>query len=158
MREKTARILQDDLRKVGIRLDVQLLLPNEVAQRFMNAFDYEAILFGFTTTDVAPDLQSDMWQSSGSFHFWHPRQPRPSRPWEAEMDALASELVRTLDPAERIRTFGRLQQLWAREMPAIPTVVPNILTGWKTRLGNVRPSVLVPHLLWNAEELTAGAP
>lgn len=28
--------------------------------------------------------------------------------------------------------------------------------GWKNRLRNVRPSVLVPHLPWNAEEITVG--
>jgi len=39
-------------------------------------------------------------------------------------------------------------------MPAIPTVAPSILVGWSGRLGNVRPSILAPHLVWNAEELT----
>ncbi len=72
------------------------------------------------------------------------------------MDELTSQLVRTTDAAARIRTFGEIQRIWAREMPAIPIVVPNVLVGWKKRIGNVRPSILVPHLLWNAEELTAG--
>jgi peptide/nickel transport system substrate-binding protein len=156
VREKTAQILQNDLAAAGIRLTVQTLLPNEIAARFLGSFDYEAILFGFTTTDVAPDSQSDMWYSSGSFHLWHPHQKKTSRAWEAEMDTLTAELVRSLDPAARIRTFTRFQRLWVEQMPAIPTVVPNILAGWKTRLGNVRPSVLMPHLMWNAEQLTVG--
>jgi ABC-type transport system substrate-binding protein len=111
---------------------------------------------GFTTTDVAPDSQVDLWYSSGSFHFWNPRQKKASRAWEVELDTLTAELVRSLDPAARIRTFTRMQRLWVEQMPAIPTVVPNVLAGWKNRLGNVRPSVLMPQLMWNAEQLTVG--
>jgi hypothetical protein len=38
-------------------------------------------------------------------------------------------------------------------MPAIPTIAPNILVGWSDKLGNVLPSIMTPHLLWNADQI-----
>jgi ABC-type transport system substrate-binding protein len=70
------------------------------------------------------------------------------------MDTLTSRLLRSLDPSARLQIFTEIQRIWAREMPAIPTVVPNILAGWRKHIGNVRPSILMAHILWNAEELT----
>jgi peptide/nickel transport system substrate-binding protein len=154
VREKAAQVIQDNLSKVGIRTGVQHLLPNEIASRFLNSFEYEAILFGFTPTDVAPDLQTDLWYSSGKIHFWAPNQKKPERPWEAAIDSLVSRLVRSMDPATRKAAFNEVQQIWAEQMPAIPTIAPNILVGWSNKLGNIRPSILAPHLIWNAEEIT----
>jgi peptide/nickel transport system substrate-binding protein len=152
-REKLAQVVQDNLSKVGIRIGIQHLLPNELASRFLDSYDYEAALFGFTPTDVAPDLQTDLWYSSGKIHFWCPNQANPERPWESSMDSLISRFVRSTDPSVRKSTFDQLQELWATQMPAIPTIAPNILVGWSNRLGNVLPSIMSPHILWNADEI-----
>lgn len=100
------------------------------------------------------NLEIDVWYSSGKNHFWHPGQSKPQRPWEAEMDAQISRLVHNLDPAIRKNSFNRVQEIWATEMQAIPTIAPHIITGSSNRVGNLRPSILEPPLLWNAEELT----
>ncbi len=154
IREKAVQVIQDNLSKIGIRTGIQLLLPNEVASRFLGSFEYEAIVFGFTPTDVTPDLQTNLWYSSGNIHFWQPNQKKPERPWEAAIDLQISKLVRSLAPADRKASFNQAQAIWASEMPAIPTIAPNVLTGWSVKLGNVRPSILAPHLIWNAEEIT----
>jgi peptide/nickel transport system substrate-binding protein len=153
VREKLAQVVMDNLAKAGIRVGIQQFLPNELVTRFLDSFEYEAVLFGFTPTDVAPDLQTDLWYSSGKTHFWCPNQEKPQRPWEATMDSLISNLVRTLDPSVRKSTFDQVQDIWAQQMPAIPTIAPNILVGWSRRLGNVRPSIMRPHLIWNIEEI-----
>ncbi len=70
------------------------------------------------------------------------------------MDQLTTMLVRSSQIAARKETFAQIQDIWARELPAIPLVAPNILPGWNNRIGNVRPSIIAPQLLWNAEELT----
>jgi peptide/nickel transport system substrate-binding protein len=153
VREKLSQVIQDNLSKVGIRVAVQQILPNELASRFLRSFEYEAILFAFTPTDVAPDLQTDMWHSSGELHFWCPSQTKPERPWEATMDSLISSLVKRMEPAARKSDFNKLQELWFKEMPAVPTIAPSILVGWSNQLDNVHPSILTPHLLWNADEI-----
>jgi peptide/nickel transport system substrate-binding protein len=153
VREKLAQVVQDNLAKAGIRVGIQQFLPNELVSRFLDSFEYEAVLFGFTPTDVAPDLQTDLWYSSGKTHFWCPNQEKPQRPWEATIDSLIINLVKTLDPSVRKSTFDQVQDIWAKQMPAIPTIAPNILVGWSGKLSNVRPSIMRPHLIWNIEEI-----
>ena len=153
-RERTAEIIRQNLGQAGLRVSIQLLLPNELISRILKSFDYEAILFGATPTDIVPDLQADLWYSSGASHFWYPNQGNPGTTWEAEVDALTTRLVQNLDPAVRLKAFAQMQEIWAKQMPAIPTVAPNIVSGWKNTVGNIRPSILVPYLLWNAAELT----
>ncbi len=156
-RENTAEIIRQSLAQAGIRLEVQLLPPNELIPRIVGSYNYEAVLLGRTPSDIVPDLQADLWYSSSANHFWHPNQSKPGTTWESEIDALTTQMVHSLDAAVRKKACDRVQQIWAQEMPAIPTVAPNILSGWRNTVGNVRPSILVPYLLWNVEELTRRA-
>ncbi len=156
-RERSSEIIRQNLAQVGIRVSIQFLPPAELAGRFLSSSDYEAILFGLTPTDIVPDLQTDLWYSSGRFHFWNPNQSRPGTPWEAEMDSLIGRMVQSMDPEARMKAFRQVQEIWARQMPAIPTIAPNILSGWRNAVGNVRPSIMVPYLLWNTDELTRRA-
>lgn len=153
-RENAAEIIRQNLAQVGIRLNVQLLPVNELVPRFLRTFDYEAILFGNTPSDVVPDLQADLWYSSGVQHFWHPGQAKPYTVWEEEMDTLTTRLLQSLDAMVRITAFFRMQEIWAEQLPAIPTMAPNILSGWRNNLGNIRPSLMPFYLLWNSEEIT----
>jgi peptide/nickel transport system substrate-binding protein len=154
VREKMVEVIKENLAAIGIRATPQPILPNELITRLLESFRYEAILFGFTPTDVVPDLQADFWVTTGKNHFWHPGQPQPLRSWEAEIDGQIGQLVRTLDPEARRRSFERVQELWAEYLPAVPVMAANVLTGWSNRVGNPQPSILAPHLLWNAEGLT----
>jgi peptide/nickel transport system substrate-binding protein len=152
-REKTAQVIKENLARVGIRVEIQPVPVNELITRIVRSFDYEAVLFGFQQTDVVPDLLTDLWYSSGRNHFWFPAQAKPDTSWDSEIDALTSRLLVNMDPAVRKSACARIQEVWAREMPAIPTIAPNVLTAWRQRVENVRPSILAPQLLWNAEEL-----
>ena len=158
IREKVAQVIQANLSKVGIRIGIQHFLPNEIASRFLTSFQYEAVLFGFTPTAVTPDLQTSLWYSSGNIHFWQPNQKKAERPWEATMDALISRMANSTQDAVRKASFNQAQEIWAKQMPAIPIIAPNILAGWSNNLENIRPSILVPHLIWNAEEISKRRP
>jgi peptide/nickel transport system substrate-binding protein len=147
VRENMLQVIKSNLLTVGIRVTSHLVMQNELIVRLLESFDYEAI-------DVVPDLQTDVWYSGGANHFCHPRQIKPQRAWEAELDAQISRLTRTLDPAARRSSFNRVQQIWASEMPAIPTVAADVITGFSNRVGNRRFSILAPHLLFAADELT----
>jgi peptide/nickel transport system substrate-binding protein len=153
-RERTAEIIKQNLAQVGIRINVQLLLPRELGPRIQQSFDYESILHGLSPSDIVPDLLTDLWYSNGLSHFWNPAQSKPGTPWEAQIDSLITQLVQNLDPALRLKAFLQVQEVWANQLPAISTFAPNILTGWRNTVGNTRPAVLPPYLLWNSEELT----
>ncbi len=153
-RERTAQVVRDNLARVGILVNLQAVPMGELRARAFDTFKYEAVLWGFDPQDVIPDPQADLWYSFGSNHFWYPKQPKPATTWEAEIDQVVSRLVKSVDPGLRKQSFARVQEIWASELPAMPLVAPNVLTAWSQRVGNVRPSILGPQILWNVEELT----
>ena len=77
----------------------------------------------------------------------------PTNSWQAEIDRLMVAQVRSTDAMQRKRLYDRVQQLVAENLPIIPLVSPNVLVGAKANLRNFRPAVLLPYVLWNAEEL-----
>jgi len=109
-RERTAEIIRQNLRQAGLQVSIRLLLPNELIARILKSFDYEAILFGPTPTDIVPDLQADLWYSSGASHFWHPHQSKPDTAWEAELDTLTTRLGANTDPAVRLQAFAKCRR------------------------------------------------
>jgi len=69
------------------------------------------------------------------------------------MDQLMQKQLVTLDYAKRKRLYDRVQEIVAEDLPVICLVSPNILVGASNRVGNFRPSILVPYALWNVEQL-----
>jgi peptide/nickel transport system substrate-binding protein len=152
-RVQTAVIVQEDLRQLGMRVNVVPLESRAVAQRVLQTHDYDVALMALGSGDVDPNGEINVWLSSGKTHLWHLGQAQPSTPWEAEIDRLMRRQLVTLDVAERKRQFDRVQELVAENLPLIPLVSPNILVGAKAGLGNFRPAILDHYVLWNADEL-----
>lgn len=152
-RVHTAVIVQEDLRQLGMRVNVVPLENRAVAERVLQTHDYDLALMALGSGDVDPNGDMNVWLSSGKTHLWHLGQAQPSTPWEAEIDRLMRRQLVTLDAAERKRQFDRVQELVAENLPLIPLVSPNILVGSKLGLGNFRPAILDHYVLWNAEEL-----
>ena len=157
-RERGASVLQENLRGLGIVVDVVTLDPGALFERFARS-DYDAMYFGMLASDTDPAVNLDFWLSAGSFHVWHPGQAAPATEWERRIDELMLAQVATVDPAERRRLFREVQIIFAREMPAIYFVAPRIFVAMSPRVLNAEPVVLRPQVLWNAERLAAaGAP
>jgi peptide/nickel transport system substrate-binding protein len=152
-RLKTATILQDDLRQLGMTVHVTPLESRGLLDRVLHNHDYEAALMSLGGGDVDPNGEIDVWMSSGKTHLWNPGQERPATPWEAEIDSLMRRQLTTLDRPARKRLYDRVQQIVAENLPVIPLVSPNLLVGAKANLANFRPAVLDSYTLWNSEEL-----
>lgn len=155
-RERGASVLQEDLRQLGIVVDVVTLDPGALFERFARS-DYDAMYFGILASDTDPAVNLDFWLSSGSFHVWHPGQAVPATEWERRIDELMLAQVGTVDPAERKRLFHEVQLIFAREMPAIYFVAPRIFVAMSPSVVNAEPVVLRPQVLWNAERLATAA-
>ncbi|MEJ7714046.1 MAG: hypothetical protein WKF84_30410 [Pyrinomonadaceae bacterium] len=46
-----------------------------------------------------------------------------------------------------------MQQILVEQVPMIPIVAQHTTVAATTRLGNYRPSTIIPYSLWNAEEI-----
>ncbi len=152
IRERMASIVQDDLAKAGIAVDVVPLEVGSLISR-IGGGDYDAVLFGLQASAVDPALNLDFWMPSGVFHFWHPSQAAPANAWEARLASLMERVVRATDQAERHRHFHDAQRLFAEELPAIYFAAPRVILATSARLEGATPTVLQPHVLWQPERL-----
>ena len=54
---------------------------------------------------------------------------------------------------QRKKLYDRAQELLWEYQPMIFLASPDILTGAKKSVGNFRPAVLEPYVLWNVDQL-----
>jgi peptide/nickel transport system substrate-binding protein len=152
-RIQMATMIQEDLKQVGIKLEVTKLELGSILDRIQKTREFEACILSLGSTDADPNPDLPVWLSSGSNHFWNPSQSSPATPWEAEIDSLMKTQQVTSSYSERKRMFDRVQALVVENLPLIPLVSPHLLAGAKRSLVNFRPALIEPHLLWNVEQL-----
>lgn len=152
-REKIAQMIQQDLKAIGIRLNVVKLDYSAIIDRISQSFDYESVLLGLTNVDLDPDAQMNVWLSSASNHQWNPNQASPATPWEAEIDRLMQAQGSELNPAKRKAYFDKVQEIVSQEVPFLYLVTRNALVAVSPSLQNANPSVLRPQVVWNIEML-----
>jgi peptide/nickel transport system substrate-binding protein len=152
-RVQMATIIQEDLRELGIAAQVVPLENRALLDRVLKTRDYDAAIMALGSGDVDPNGEMNVWLTSGPTHLWRVAASTPAGPWEKEIDDLMRRQLVTIDGAERKRLYGRVQALVAENLPMIPLVSPNMLAGARSGLGNFRPAILAPYVLWNADEL-----
>jgi peptide/nickel transport system substrate-binding protein len=151
-RERTSDMVQEQLRQVGIAVDVVKLEPPSLRERIGNG-DYETVYYGVRATSTDPAHNGAFWNSNGVMHFWNPMQATPSSNWEARIDELMQQQSTTMDRAERRRLFTQMQQQLADHLPALWFAAAQVTVPISQRVGGATPSVIAPLVLWNAEHL-----
>lgn len=152
IRERTAAVIQEQLRQAGITVDIAALDPGSIFQRW-SAGDYDSIYFGFQANSLDPANNLDFWLSSGSTHVWNPNQSSPATDWERTIDDLMQKQAAAPTLAERKRLFDDVQRLFGENLPAIYFVAPKIAVATSRRVGGIRPALLDPKVLWNSDAL-----
>lgn len=152
-RKAMAAVIQQDLAQLGIKMQIAPIEFGAIMGRVTQSFDYEAALLGVVVTDIDPSSYSNVLSSASVQHQWHPKQLKPASDWEAEIDGLLTTLARETDAERRRSVFRDIQHKLAAHQPIIPIVVRHIVTAANTRVGNYRPSAIIPYSVWNADEL-----
>jgi peptide/nickel transport system substrate-binding protein len=153
-RERMAVLIQDDLQKIGIHVNVVTLDFPSLIERMTQSFDYEAILLGLTNVDLDPNGEMNVWLSSSENHQWNPQQKTPETPWEAEIDRLMRLQASTSDAKKRKEAFDRVQEIVVEEVPFIFLINKNALSAISTSVRAASPVILSPQTYWNADVLT----
>jgi peptide/nickel transport system substrate-binding protein len=156
-RERMAVMVQEDLGKLGIKVNVVTLDFPSLIERISQKFDYEAAILGFRNVDLDPNGQMNIWLSSAENHAWNPQQKSPETAWEAEIDRLMHAQASTADPKKRKESFDRVQEIVAEQMPIIYLVNQNALSAVSAAVEGANPGILSPQTFWNAERLTLNA-
>ncbi len=153
-RERMAVMVQEDLGKLGIKVNVVTLDFPSLIERISQKFNYEAAILGFRNVDLDPNGQMNIWLSSAEDHAWNPQQKSPETAWEAEIDRLMRAQASTADPKKRKESFDRVQEIVAEQAPFIYLVNQNALSAVSSAVAGANPGVLHPQTFWNAERLT----
>jgi peptide/nickel transport system substrate-binding protein len=153
-RSKMAAMIQEDLKKLGFKVEYRPESFQVIVEKINANFDYECAVVGLGGGGADPATQMNVLKSSEPLHQWFPMQKAPSTEWEAKMDSLMDAQMRTLDFTARKKCFDEVQAILAEEQPMIPAVAPLIGAAIRSDLANVRPSAASPyHATWNIEEL-----
>jgi peptide/nickel transport system substrate-binding protein len=156
-RERMAVLIQDDLQKIGIHVNVVTLDFPSLIERMTQTFDYEAIILGLTNVDLDPDGEMNVWLSSAENHQWNPQQKTPETSWEAEIDRLMRAQASSTDPKRRKEAFDRVQEIVLEQEPFIFLINKNALSAVSPTVHGAAPVILSPQTFWNAERLTVSA-
>src|SRR5262249_11102943 len=148
-----ATVVQEDLSKLGIKMHVAPLEFGELSRRISQSFEYDAALLGISASEPDPSTYVNFLRSSSPSNQWHPNQSRPSTGWETRIDELLVAQARETNLERRRALFREIQTILAEQLPVIPIVARHLAVGANQRIGNHRPSALMPYSLWNAEEL-----
>jgi peptide/nickel transport system substrate-binding protein len=152
-RERMAVMIQEDLGKVGVKVNVVTLDFPSLIERFAQKFNYEAAILGFQNVDLDPNGQMNIWLSSAENHAWNPQQKSPETVWESEIDRLMREQASASDPKKRKAAFDRVQEIVAEQAPFLYLVNKNALSAVSTSMEGANPVILSPQTYWNAERL-----
>jgi len=150
---KISALIQDDLKQLGMRVQVVPLEFRSLLDRVTQSKEYEACVMGLASYDADPNVDMNVWLSSGATHLWNPSQAHPATAWEAEIDRLIEEQMSARTFEQRKKLYDRAQEILAETQPMIFLASPDILTGAKNSVGNFHPAVLEPYVLWDVEQL-----
>ncbi len=152
LHERALAMIQQDLAKIGVKVNVVTLDFPSLIERITRSFSYDAGLLPMLP-ELDPVDHMNMWLSSADTHPWNPRQKTPATPWEAEIDRLMKESASAPDYRQRKAAYDRVQEIAREQEPLIFLVHPDVLVAVGPRVRNASPATLRPELLWNADSL-----
>ncbi|MGC2248908.1 MAG: ABC transporter substrate-binding protein [Terriglobales bacterium] len=153
-RERMSVLIQEDLGKIGIKVNLVPLDFPSLIERISQKFNYECAILGFRNVGLDPNEQMNIWLSSAENHAWNPQQKAPETEWEAEIDKLMRVQASTSNPKKRKAAFDQVQQIVYDQAPFIYLVNQNALSAVSTSVAGANPGILYPQTFWNAERLT----
>ncbi len=152
IRERMGNIIQESFKEAGLNGRMKLVDFNTLVTAIADSFDYEACLLGLTGSDY-PLSGLNVYRSSGRTHSWFPNQKTPATEWEAKVDQLIEDFLATPDDAAQKRIWRDIQMLYAENQPMAWLVNSKVYLAVRNKFGNMRPRVVRPRDVWNADEI-----
>lgn len=159
IREAMGAQIQEDLGKIGIKVDFSPISFNVLIDKLSNSLEWDAIILGLTGGNEphAPNV----WYTDGNLHMFNqkpqpgtqPIQGRAVSDWEKEIEALYLQGSQTLDLSKRKQIYDRAQVLTQEYLPFIYLVNSLALSAVRNRFCGIQFSAL-GGAFWNLEELT----
>ena len=119
--EKATRVLQEQWREIGVKVNIIAYPPGELQQEFIRPREYEALLFG-QIVGIDPD----------PFSFWHSSQKKDpglnlALYGNKTVDRLLEEARQTFDAQSRAGKYVEFQNIISDDIPALFLYSPTYL-------------------------------
>lgn len=161
VRGDMAAQIKQDLAKIGIRVDLQILSFNTYLEKIKVSQDWDCYLGGFGGGGIEPDTASNIWKISGSSHVFnqgplpgdkHPIIGWKVADWEQEIDHLYVQGAQELDEKKRQQIYYQYQRIASEELPFIHLVNPLSLEAVRDHFQGIKYTALGGPF-WNLYEL-----
>ncbi|MCM8770218.1 MAG: ABC transporter substrate-binding protein [Candidatus Omnitrophica bacterium] len=139
-RVQIANIIQDDLKKLGFKVNLLPVEFNTLVTKLTATKDWEAVLIGLTG-GIEPHGGKNVWSSGGQLHVWNQGPGNTLTPWEKEIDFLFEAGARELNREKRKRLYDRWQLIVTEQVPMIYTVNSTVMYAIRNRFINLKPTV-----------------
>ena len=151
--ERGAAVIRDEMKKIGVVVDVVSLEAGALADRFDNTRQYEAVYYSPIATDTDPALNPDFWFSFGSAHLWNMQEKTPVTDWERRIDELMAKQIASPDESERKKLFDEVQRVFVEHEPVVYFVAPRVYVAVSSRVTNLTPAISRPQTVWETDTL-----
>ena len=149
-RQTIGVILQDDFKKLGIKVNLRPIDFNTLVGK-SDSGDWEAIIIGFTGGFFEPNEGANVWKLNGRLHMFDSKPHKP-RNWELEIDKIFNEGTKYVDFKVRKKFYDRYQEIVYDKLPFIYLVSPLRISAYQNKLGNLQPTIY-GGLLHNLESI-----
>ena len=130
-------IIRQDLEKLGMQVKLAPEAFNTMVNKLVESFKWEAMVIGLTG-GIEPHNGQNVWKSSGSLHMWHPKEPSPAAPWEAQVDRYFNLGATTVNQNLRKEYYNKYQEIIAEQVPVVYTAIPNAYVAVRNKFGNIK--------------------
>jgi peptide/nickel transport system substrate-binding protein len=162
--EAVGNMIVDDLKKIGMKVNFQMIDFNVLNDKISNSLDWQACIMSLSPGDpLEPNDGANLYKSDGRLHVFDQRLPDDSgkitvtdaRPWEKRLDQLFNLGAETLDKSKRREIYDEYQKIVYDEAPMIYLVSPMTIVGTRNTIGNYQPTQLSQssYGLHNIEEI-----
>ena len=93
-------IFADELKQIGITGNVRPIDFQKLVEMLISTYDWH-VATASLGSNYWPEGGSNVWQSKGNFHLWHPLQEEPYTEWEAHASIIST--TRDASPSTRKR-------------------------------------------------------
>jgi peptide/nickel transport system substrate-binding protein len=134
LREKTAQIVQQRLKQVGIAVKIRIIEWTVFLKEYVDKGNFDAVILGWNILQD-PDLYN-VWHSSqavkGGLNFVNYKDP--------EVDTLLTDGRQTFDETKRKKCYDRFQEILADQQPYIFLYAPYSLPAVSSRIKGIVPA------------------
>ncbi len=146
VREAVATIVQQQLKEVGVAVEVQQEDFGAVLKRLRETRDFDLVLLGWVG-GYEPHAASSIWAKGSQQNYLDYSNP--------EVEKLFAEGVRIFEMKDRKPIYAKIQAILAEDTPYIFLYAGESLSGFSNRVQGLDPGPL--GYQWNMEKWTLGA-